>query len=339
MYLWTSPSATKEGKYVKILIIGTGVIGSIYGWQLSQIGHDIIHLVREGKKRAIDEQGLPIRCLDLRSAKDKWSEITYRPTIVEDFALCTGVELIIVSVKSNQLQSVLSTIPNNIENADILLFQNSWYSIDEIEKFLPSSKYFFGFPHIAGGGKDEEGIHCAIFGKKNARTMLGEKDGKITSRVLKVSKELEKARLNPKISKNINAWLLTHYAEVAGLLAGIMKAGSGEEFAASSSFIRESILAVREGFNVCKYRGINIGEVHPQRLYYLPLVFLVPLFKKIFSSEGAQLVINGHMSHSPDEMKAMFYDVLTTGQKYGMKMPHLSALKKYVDQFTIAKKS
>ncbi len=58
----------------------------------------------------------------------------------------------------------------------------------------------------------------------------------------------------------------------------------------------------------------------------------------MYSSEGAQLMIKGHISHSPDEMKAMFYDIFTTGQHYGIKMPNLYALKKYVDEFTISEK-
>ena len=34
---------------MKTLIIGTGVIGTIYGWALSESGIDITHLVRKDK--------------------------------------------------------------------------------------------------------------------------------------------------------------------------------------------------------------------------------------------------------------------------------------------------
>jgi len=36
---------------MKTLIIGTGVIGTIYGWALSESGIDITHLVRKGRKQ------------------------------------------------------------------------------------------------------------------------------------------------------------------------------------------------------------------------------------------------------------------------------------------------
>ena len=54
---------------MKILVIGTEIIGSIYSWQLSKIGHKIIHLVRKDQKKNINKQG-SIRCLDMRSGKD-----------------------------------------------------------------------------------------------------------------------------------------------------------------------------------------------------------------------------------------------------------------------------
>ena len=31
---------------MKILIVGVGIIGGIYGWAFAEAGHDVIHLVR-----------------------------------------------------------------------------------------------------------------------------------------------------------------------------------------------------------------------------------------------------------------------------------------------------
>ena len=35
---------------MKTLMVGTGVIGTIYGWALAEAGVDITHYVRQGKK-------------------------------------------------------------------------------------------------------------------------------------------------------------------------------------------------------------------------------------------------------------------------------------------------
>jgi 2-dehydropantoate 2-reductase len=40
----------------------------------------------------------------------------------------------------------------------------------------------------------------------------------------------------------------------------------------------------------------------------------------MYRSEETQLMIQGHITHSPDEMKEMFYDVFETGKKLGLPM-------------------
>lgn len=46
-------SRTNLGVVMKILVFGTGVIGSIYGHVLTQAGNDVTHYVRPGKARAL----------------------------------------------------------------------------------------------------------------------------------------------------------------------------------------------------------------------------------------------------------------------------------------------
>jgi len=78
---------------------------------------------------------------------------------------------------------------------------------------------------MVGGGRNEQGINCAISGLKYAHTPLGESNGAITPRLQKITKAMEDANLKPLISSHIKTWLITHYAVAAGLSAGIMKAG------------------------------------------------------------------------------------------------------------------
>lgn len=318
---------------MNILIFGTGVIGTTYAWQLSEAGNKVTLLVREKKLSLIKEEGIRIRCSDYRKGKKFSKDIIYKPYVVTDFSSDDSYELIIVSVKSNQLDAVLQQIKSKVGNSTVLIFESFFEDTNKIEKYLSPSQYIFGFPHIMGGGMDNDGIYCTIFGSKKAPTMLGEKDGGITDRIKRISKVMEEANLNPEVSTEILPWILTHYAEAAGLLGGVMKAGSGKTFAENTNIMKHTILAIREGLNVCKSRGINVNKISPQNKYYWPLFILVPFFKKMYSSDGAQLMIKGHISHSTDEMKAMFYDVLESGKKYNVDMPYFSELKEYVDKF------
>ena len=321
---------------MKILIIGTGVIGSVYGWQLSETGNEITHFVRRNKKHITEKHGIHIRCLDMRFGKSENKDVLYKPKAVEEICKDDNYELMIVPVKANQLSSVLPIISKANSNCNILILQNIWIdNVKEIESYSIKSNIFFGQPHIMGGGKEDLSINCTIFGVKDAPTMLGEKDGKITPRLLKTEEIMNQAYLNPKITRNILTWLYTHYAECVGLISGVMKAGSEKKYVEDDAFIKLSIDVIREGFKVCRAVGIPTWRVFPQAFYYLPVWLLLPKLKKIFSSKESQLMIKGHISHSPDEMKEMFYKVLDAGDKLNISMPNYKSVKKYIDSFTI----
>lgn len=192
------------------------------------------------------------------------------------------------------------------------------------------SSTFFGFPFMVGGGRNNESIYSVISGLKYSNTPLGELNGETTPRVQKIAKAMEDANLKPFISNQIKVWLITHYAVAAGLSAGIMKAGGGKAFANNSSIIKETIKSIREGLNVCLGRGINPKTEKSNKLYSLPLFISVPIAKKIYGNESLNLMFDGHIKHSPEEIKKMIDDVIADGKKYKVPVPHLKELQKSI---------
>jgi ketopantoate reductase len=39
-----------------VLVVGAGIIGSIYGWALTESGHKVVHLVRSGRAAGLRER-------------------------------------------------------------------------------------------------------------------------------------------------------------------------------------------------------------------------------------------------------------------------------------------
>lgn len=324
-----SLNITEKGTeyFMKILIIGTGVIGCIYGWQLSESGNKITHFVRKGQKEQIDKARFSIRCLDARKADKPVIEKLYRPDVTEQ--MNDTYDLIIVPVKANQLESILPIIAQTEKHIDILFLQNLWVNhIRLIESGLPDSRIIYGQAHIMGGGKRDNIITCTIFGNKSAPTMLGKKDGSKTEQVMKIAKLMQQANLNPKVSKNILAWLYTHYTEANGLVVGVMEAGSSVNYISQRKYVRHSVKVIREGFKVCAALKIHAWKIYPQVLYYFPMWILLPALLKMYSTEETQLMIQGHISHSLDEMKEMFCDVLNTGESFHMSMTYYKQMQK-----------
>lgn len=187
---------------------------------------------------------------------------------------------------------------------------------------------------MVGGGRNEQGINCAISGLKYAHTPLGESNGAITPRLQKITKAMEDANLKPLISSHIKTWLITHYAVAAGLSAGIMKAGGGSCFVQSSEILKKTIRSIREGLLVCVKRGIDVKAEKSNELYALPLFLAVPIARKIYSNEALQLMFDGHTKHSPEEMNKMFADIISYGEKYDVKTPYLRSLQEDILEAT-----
>lgn len=317
---------------MKILNVGVGVIGTAYSWQLSEAGNDVSMLVRKGKKLPYEQNGIQIECIDFRE-KDKRYKVTFRPKIVDDFSANDAYELIIVAVKYDQLESILPLLKDKAGRADILFLQNNWIGIEEIEKFLSPNQYLLGFCQLLGGAQAEQGITCAISSSKMANTMLGETNGKTSDRLKKIFSVFREANLSPKISNVIIPWLIAHYAMIAALYAGILKAGGSIKLlAGDSTLLKETLYAMRDGFAVCKTKSLDPKKVPPHGLFYLPRFIMIPILKKIYGKPDMQIIFDGHLSNSWDEIQKMYYDVLSIGKLNNVSMPYFSSFEKYFEK-------
>lgn len=310
---------------MKILIYGAGVIGCTYGWQLAKAGCDISILVRKGKKLEIEEKGINIHCTDLRDGKKNVQNIIFQPKVIDTLSADNNFDYIIVTTNNLNLDDVLMTLKESAGKAHILFFQNMW--IDEIEKiknYLSSDQYFFGFPFMAGGGKNQNGINSIISGSKYSQTMLGEVTGETTPRVQEIASILLKSNMKPFISKDIVTWLVPHCAFMAGIAAGvIMEGGKMEDFLNNSKTVKKSILAIRDGFHVCEAIGINPKKEKVNKLYYFPLLISSPVVKKVFSDDAMKAMFDGYLRNSIEEVKRMIINITQSSKKFNIEIPHL----------------
>lgn len=316
---------------MKTLVIGAGVIGATYAWQLSEAGYPVTVMVREGKKDSYEREGIMIRCTDQRGKHNQPSETIFRPTFVEAFTPKDNYDLIIVAVKSNQLDALLPTLYENAGKSHILFFQNNWWGDAHIKEFLFASQYLFGFPRLVGGWRTGSTVECMISSSPGMSTVIGEVNGTETTRLKQITEMFTRARLKPKVSHDILGWLATHYVEYLGAVGGILQAGSASAFSGNGTLVREAILATREGLDVCGARGIDIGKAAPLnlRMYALPLTVIVPLGQKQYQSADIQRFFDENIAHDMDEIALQYYDVLNTGERLGVPMPHLKGFEKY----------
>lgn len=321
---------------MKILILGAGVVGTTYAWQLSNARQEVTLFVRQGKREAAEREGFRIRCRDERKGQATPAEIAYRPAITDKLSPQDGYDLYVVCVRAHQLDQVLPLLAERSGAADILFFSNNWWGDEKIGKLIPARRYLFGFSRLVGGWRTGNQIDCVIFNAPGLVTMLGEKDGQITPRLQKLVAAFRQADLRPETSRDILGWLAVHYVEFLGAIGGILKTGSTRAFADNPAVIKEAILATREGLRVCQARGINLARAAPINVRLvdsLPLLLLTPLVHRQYQTPSIQQFFEENITHGREELSAQYYDVLTEGRRLGVKMPYLESFEKYFAQY------
>jgi 2-dehydropantoate 2-reductase len=312
---------------MKILVFGAGVIGTTYAWQMSEAGFDVSLLVRKQRYVRYSHSGVTINCTDMRGKKKEFVKTVFRPRTVDRLDPAQPYDLIIIAVKNFQLNDILPYVAKHSGNAHILFLGHLWNEFGMIKKQLPAGRFFFGFPAMAGGGRTDNGVNALLF--KSGGTVLGEPDGKMSQRLKDTVDILGKAGMRPRVNARIKDWLQVQYIWPAGNFGAVCKAGSARLFGENKALMRQAALAIREGYSVCRARGVNPGRFFPANLFYLPRFLLMPLLKRSYSEEMLE-VMEGHMKHGFDELKKQYLDVLHDGKRHGVAMPHWASFEKHV---------
>jgi 2-dehydropantoate 2-reductase len=306
---------------MKILFFGAGVIGITYGSQLAKVGNEVTLFVRPGRAQKLRQNGIVVDTLDMRGITGKPTNEIFTPEVVEEIQPTDDYDLIIVSVNSNQITGVLPYLKEHAEKFDIMFLSNNWNGVDEIERTLGKGRAFFGYPFKAGGGRNETGVQTVIFGTPFTDTVLGEVDGTRSDRLQNIQRELRKAGMNPTISGNIRGYLMSHFIWAAANVAAYRKAGNYEYFSTNTKLISDMYLAMREGFEICRVRGVNPAKLSPTCYYYLPLWLLVPFTRWLYGQPSLRRMFEGHVLHSPEEMNDMISVVLKSANELNIPVP------------------
>jgi 2-dehydropantoate 2-reductase len=310
---------------MKILMFGAGVIGTIYGYILTQAGNDVTHYVRPGKIKSLKD-GIRLHLLDGRSKPPKQEDVLYQAKLVDRLSSDDGYELVIVSVRHYQLDSVLPVIKDRIGSADVLIFNGNWEGFDNLDKYLDRSQFLLGFP-VAGGGYNGHTLDGALLDE----IRLGELDGKSTLRLERIKKVFEGSGLKVDIKSNMQHWLWVHFAINSGIIGAAFRAGGAAELLNSIAHLRKGILAGREALAVCRARGVDVNSFPDAKSFYLPSwLGATAVWLMMKTNLPARKIMETHTA--VDELQMIYGDVLKTGTQLNISMPHYLSLKGYVDR-------
>jgi ketopantoate reductase len=303
---------------MRVLVIGAGIIGSIYGWALSETGHQVAHFVRSGRAVAFRD-GLPLDVFDLRKGHKRNFWGLYRLHAVETVSPADAFELVIVPVKHYALVQTLKEVVPKVGAAEFLLLTQNWCGTNDIDSILPRARYVYGDAK-AGGTFSEGSLVAALKGID-----IGAPEGEPSAVARKVEGLFASADIQTRIHSDMLHYLWVQYAMTGGPWAALVHAGSFEAMLNNTDASSAALKAGCECLQVVKRRGVDLSR-YPETSPFLTNSALrrqinIWFMRRMFRHDEYTKRCSAHALGDPVEIKTFYDDLIATGHDLGISMP------------------
>lgn len=112
---------------MKIVMVGSGAVGSYFGAKLHQSGHDVVFVARGETLRVLRERGLTLRQNDV--------ETTFAVTATDDLASIGAADYVLIGVKTWQVEPIAPLLPA-LSAARYLTLQNGVEAAHQIAQHV-----------------------------------------------------------------------------------------------------------------------------------------------------------------------------------------------------------
>ena len=302
---------------MRVLVLGAGVIGSMYASGLSEAGNDVVFLARGRRLADLRVHGLIV--------EDAESGVrTSTASVVGELVPGDRFDLVLVPVRSEQLLSTLEVLTAMDDGSPVLFFGNTAGHRVELTAAL-GDRALFGFPAI-GGFHDVAVIRFVLIDRQT--TTIGERSGLTTPRVLAFRELLEAAGFPTRISAVMDDWLTAHAAFVVPMAFALYRDGTDPAaLAADGRTLRVMVRATRQAFKGLRAAGNAEIPANLNALYrWVPTPLVVRYWRRVLADARGELWFAAHSRAAPEEMRAVADDLQAVMRHLGTSTPDLDDL-------------
>jgi len=287
---------------MNILVYGAGVIGSIYAAWLQKAGYRVTLLARGERAASLRTQGI------LLEDGLTGQLTTTRVSVIEHLDPNDAYDVVLVTVRMDQLASVLPALAANSRIPAVLFMLNNPMGIKQYEPIEPK-RILLGFPS-AGGTRHGEIIRYITI--RQQQTTLGEADGRITPRLHQLAMIFRKAGFSVALSHDMQAWLKTHAVFISCVSAALaMTNGDSVRLGHTRKNVVLMVKAIREGFTALQAQGIPISPFNLKTIFlWMPLWFAVLYWQYALGTTVGTLAIAPHTTAARDEIRQMANEIM-----------------------------
>lgn len=303
---------------MRILIVGAGVIGTVYGAKLLQSGHEVVMLARGERLTELCRYGLI-----LEDAEHRRRAVLPVP-VVDAIGAEDRYDLVLAPVRHDQLRAVVPGLRKVSGDPNVLVFGNATGLCDELRAAI-GERLLFGFP-AAAGIRDGATVRYVLI--RQQKTMLGEPDGRATSRVRELRDVMGQAGVPATISSNPAGWLNAHTAFVVPIAYALYRLDTdAAKLADDAASVRQMVRATREAFRALQAAGEAVIPTNLAWLYLrMPESFAVRYWRRVFGGPRGELWFAAHSRAAPQEMNSLAAALLSMVHRSKQPSPDLDDL-------------
>lgn len=311
----------------KILVIGAGVLGSLYAGKLYRAGYAVTLLGRGSRLEELQQRGLLLQ-------EDGSERIErFAVAVTDHLGEQEAYDLVLVVVRKNQIQGVLSILKDHQHTPNILFLVNNAAGPDALVQALGKERVLLGFP--GAGGQRQAGLVTYRLVSKGQPTTIGEVDGQMTPRLEQAAQVFRDAGLPVAKCANMDAWLKTHVALVSPIANALYLAGGDNtRLADTRDGLVLMVRAIKEGLGVLNELDIPITPSSYRMLAWIPEPLIIAVLEKRMKSPQVELVLTRHANAARDEMTTLAEEFQVLALLSGKATPALDALYTYTDPTT-----
>jgi 2-dehydropantoate 2-reductase len=283
---------------MKVLLVGAGVIGTVYGAQLAEDGHPVWVLGHGARTAEVASSGLT--AVDVTSAVQ-----TIAPAQVVDEPGGTRYDLVLISVRADQVSSAVGPLRDLPGEPVLLFFGNNPSGRPALPADL-AGRAHLGFPGVGGSMTGGVARYVRISGQpttleKGGGPAVDEFEAVLSRRGFAVTR-----------TSDMDGWLAYHGIFVGSIAAALYRChGSAAELAADRPTLTLMCRSIEEGFTALDRRGIA-GLPRNLRILHQPVLrpFAVRYWARTMRSPMGELCFAAHSRHAEPEMRALAADAI-----------------------------
>ena len=277
---------------MKVLIVGAGVIGTVYGVQLAAARTTVAVLSHGPRTEAVAGAGL--------SARDILSGVQLDAAVPVVPDASGAYDIVLVTVRREQLASTYEALASLAGKPAIVFFGNNPAGRNYLPEDLPGDVYL-GFPGV--GGALASGIADYVRIRQQPTVLPDAADPRLAA----LASALSSQGLAVRRVHDVDGWLAYHAAFVACIGAALYRCGTDPaRLAADRVTLILMCRAITEAFAALRSGGTR-GAPRNLAVLHSPLLRLVAVryWAATMRSPMGEWCFAAHCRHAETEMRAL----------------------------------